>query len=293
MKTLTIFTPTYNRAYILPKLYDSLKNQTSKDFSWLIVDDGSIDDTGSLVKGWQNESILEIEYIYQKNGGKMRAHNVGVNNCKTKLFFCVDSDDYLTNNAIETILQQYTKNDGLIQSDKAGFIAYKGSDANHPIGTEFPKGLTISTLGGIYSKGFKGDTSLIFKTDVIKQYPFEVVDGEKFITENSSYYKIDQKYKYYLIRDVLIICSYLEDGYTKASEKLKKNNPLGYVNYYNMLICNEKKLFKKIKYSIALGEVLFLAKLKNKLNYCKNKFLFVITSPCAYLVYLKRRKYAK
>lgn len=292
MKKLTIFTPTYNRAYTLPMLYESLKNQTNKEFCWLIVDDGSTDDTGSLVKDWQNEAIIDIDYIYQKNGGKMRAHNVGVNNCKSELFFCVDSDDYLTNNAVETILFEYEKNE-LSSNGFAGIIAYKGKDNVTPLGTEFPNGVTISTLNGIYDKGFKGDTSLIFKTDVIKQYPFEVAEGEKFITENSAYYKIDKNYKYHLVRKVLTICEYLEDGYSRSIEKLKKNNPLGYVNYYNMLICNEKKLFKKIKYSIALGEVLFLAKLKNKKKYCKNKFLFIITSPCAYLVYLKRRKYAK
>src|SRR5665647_1656547 len=104
MSTLTIFTPSYNRGYILGQLYHSLLEQTCMDFEWVIVDDGSTDNTKDLVQAWTNEGKLTIRYIYQKNGGKMRAHNTGVLYATTELFLCVDSDDYLVETAVEEIL---------------------------------------------------------------------------------------------------------------------------------------------------------------------------------------------
>ena len=94
-KRMTVFTPTYNRAYILPKLYDSLCQQTVKSFEWLIVDDGSVDNTQELVEKWIEEKKIEIRYFKQANGGKQRAHNLGVEKSKEEIFVCVDSDDYV------------------------------------------------------------------------------------------------------------------------------------------------------------------------------------------------------
>ena len=109
MKTVTVFTPTYNRAYTLPKLYNSLCRQTSVDFMWLVVDDGSTDNTEELIKGWQEENKVLIEYHKQSNGGKMRAHNLGVKLCNSELFFCVDSDDYISDVAIEHIIDYWNE----------------------------------------------------------------------------------------------------------------------------------------------------------------------------------------
>ena len=118
---LTVFTPTYNRAYTLPKLYESLKRQTSRDFEWLIVDDGSSDGTRKLVEGWIDAEEIDIRYIYQENGGKPSAHNRGAREALGELFICVDSDDYLTDNAVEVIKSAWTDAD----EGKVGIIAYK------------------------------------------------------------------------------------------------------------------------------------------------------------------------
>ena len=108
MKTLTIFTPTYNRADILNKAYKSLKRQTNKDFIWLVVDDGSIDNTEDVVKGWIDENIIEIKYIKKENGGKHTAYNVAVENTSTELIMiALDSDDYLSDDAVEIILDTW------------------------------------------------------------------------------------------------------------------------------------------------------------------------------------------
>ena len=100
---LTVCTPTYNRAHTLPRLYESLVRQTSQDFEWLVVDDGSTDNTRELVDGWVAEGRIRIRYVYKENGGKPSAHNLGVRMAAGELFFCVDSDDYLTDNAVEVI----------------------------------------------------------------------------------------------------------------------------------------------------------------------------------------------
>ena len=109
MKELTVFTPTYNRAYTLGRLYESLCRQSNKNFEWLVVDDGSKDGTEELIKSWQSEEKISIRYIYQENGGKMRAHNRGVKSTETELFVCVDSDDYLVDDGIEKILSFWNR----------------------------------------------------------------------------------------------------------------------------------------------------------------------------------------
>ena len=110
-KKITVFTPTYNRAYCLYKCYESMKRQTSKDFEWLIIDDGSSDRTGELVKGWiKEENSFPIRYIYKKNGGMHTAYNVAYENIDTELAMNIDSDDYLTDTAIEDILNFWKKN---------------------------------------------------------------------------------------------------------------------------------------------------------------------------------------
>ena len=232
MKTLTVFTPTYNRSYTLPRLYDSLCRQTSNDFLWLIVDDGSSDDTSQLVEGWKGENKIEIFYYRQENGGKMRAHNKGVQLSKTKLFVCVDSDDYLANIAVEKIL--FTWNEYYQKENIAGVIGYKEIKKNgvSNILSSFPSILT-STLSGLYAKGFVGDTTLVFRTDVIKQFPFPEINGEKFITESYVYEQIDQSYVYVLLNEPLTICEYQEEGYSYNIIKVHYKNPKGMALYYN------------------------------------------------------------
>ncbi len=238
MKGLTIFTPTYNRVYILPQLYDSLCRQTSKNFVWLIVDDGSTDNTEALVNSWISESKIAIEYYKQANGGKMRAHNLGVQLCKTPLFTCVDSDDYLTDDAVEHIIC-FWKNNNREGEHLAGFIGYKSmifqSNDEPKITCRFPS-IRRGKSRDLYRKyGFVGDTAMIFDTDVIKKYPFPVVDGEKFITEAAAYALIDSHYDFLYCDESFQICEYQQDGYTVNSGSLYLKYPKGWAMYYNIL----------------------------------------------------------
>ena len=231
MKKLTIFTPTYNRAKLLLRLYQSLKAQTCNDFEWLIVDDGSTDDTKKAVEEIAHDSTIAAKYYHQNNSGKHVAHNFGVKMCNTELFFCVDSDDYLPQNAVQTVLECWEK----IEDDKkvllSGIVAYRGYDTERIIGTEFPGEMKEAALKDLYANGKKGDTALIYRTEILKQYPFPEVKGEKFIRENLAYDLIDEKYRMHVLREIVYIGEYQEDGLTKRATELEMKSPYGAAMY--------------------------------------------------------------
>lgn len=231
MKLITIFTPTYNRAYTLHKLYGSLKRQTDKDFVWLIVDDGSSDGTKEVVSRWKYENVIPIKYIFQENAGKMQAHNLGAVMAESELFLCVDSDDYLEDDAISSIRAAWNGK----SREVCGIIAQKRfikNGSSESVINKFPiKGLT--SLHNLYKCGFKGDTALVFRTEIIRQYPFPRIEGERFITEAVSYDLIDLKYVYLLLEKPLIVCEYMEDGYTANAAKTKLQYPNGWALFFN------------------------------------------------------------
>lgn len=227
---LTVFTPCYNRAGLLPRLYESLLQQTDGRFTWLIVDDGSTDGTKELIEGWKQEGRLPITYIYEENGGKMRAHNNGVRHCETALFVCVDSDDWLHGQAVERILSFWE--DCREDTGIAGIVAHKGRDAAHTFsGAEFPQ-VASDTLGGLYRKGFYGETTLVFRTDVLKNFLFPEIEGEKYVPEDVVYDRIDREYRLAVLPCILTICELVEEGYTASVKKLREENPRGWLIYY-------------------------------------------------------------
>lgn len=229
-KTLAIFTPTYNRGYIIDSLYESLCSQTSSDFCWIIVDDGSTDNTEEKVARYKAENRFDITYIKQKNGGKQRAHNTGANACNNELFFCVDSDDQLTPTAVEEILDLWDR----YSSNKrvAGIIALRGGRIGKPLGTWMPKGLELTTMWDLYYKyHHTGDTALVYRTEILKHFPYEVEPDEKFIAETYVYHQIDQLYKLAVLNKVIWICEYLPDGYTKNARKVTRENPKNYMKH--------------------------------------------------------------
>lgn len=215
-------------------VYESLLRQTSRDFVWLIVDDGSTDDTREMVERWQQENTLSIHYHYQENGGKMRAHNVGAQLCDTELFVCLDSDDQLTDTAVEEILTFWTehKND---RRDVMGLIAPKLIVDDHGIVVrrpQMPVGLAFTTGRGLYEHGYSGETAMVFVTEILRRYPFPVQEGESFISEISAYDAMDEHYVMLTYDNPLMICQYRQDGYTTNQLEVNVRNPKGvvYVN---------------------------------------------------------------
>lgn len=286
-KRLTVFTPTYNRAYILPQLYESLCTQDCKDFYWLIIDDGSTDDTPSLVASWIEEGQLDIIYQKQANGGKMREHNRAVACCQTELFVCVDSDDMLASPTVirDTLNYWDEHNDLSSQPEVCGLISYRKSE--NGVGF-FPEATMLCTLGELYEKGYVGDTTLIYKTAFIRQHPFPEIEGEKFITEAVVYDRIDLHNKYLLHPYYSQICKYLNDGYTQNGWTHLLRNPKGYRMYYNQLVeigKGHKRYNMKMYIACSL-----LAADGQTFAQCSSKPLLLAMFPLGYWQYLKLRK---
>lgn len=289
MKRLTIFTPTYNRAYILPELYRSLKAQTNNDFIWLIVDDGSTDGTGELVKSWIAENVIDIKYYYQENGGKMKAHNFGVQMTETEMFVCVDSDDWIACDSVEKIVAEFDKSDVGKKNELCGIVAYRGKKLNEVIGTEFPANISYDTLSGLYKKGFKGDTVLIFKTDIIRQYPFPIIENEKFITEAYVYDQIDRKYKWHLFPSIITICQYNTDGLTLNLLKYNFKNPCGYVSYFIQKGNFSTSIIETAKAYIRANAFRHMTRGVVLPVMVKYSVIYKITRPFGWILYLRKK----
>jgi glycosyltransferase involved in cell wall biosynthesis len=248
---ITIFTSTYNRAYILPKLYESLVKQTIKDFEWIIVDDGSKDNTEQLCNNWINDcKKFKITYLKQKNQGKHVAINTGVQIAKGDLFFIVDSDDYLSNDAIEQIEYFYKQvKDNDIFAGVSGMKAYTNGEK---IGGDFPFETIDCSMIDIRNKyKIKGDMAEVFKTNILRKYPFPQFTGEKFLSEGAVWNKIGSKYLLRYFNKNIYFAEYISDGLTKNIHKKFRENPKGTMFVFMQTIRTKNvRILQKIKCSI-------------------------------------------
>lgn len=285
-KLITVFTPTYNRAYTIHKCYESLKRQTCKDFEWLIIDDGSTDNTRELIEVWINETTeFKISYIYQENQGMHGAHNTAYENITTELNVCIDSDDYMPQDAIEKIKNAWEK----VRDDKnisgiAGLDAYENGEI---IGMKFPDYLKKSSLFDFfYNKGIKGDKKLVYRTELTKKYPYPVYKGEKYVGLAYKYYKLDEEYELALINDVLCIVEYMEDGSSLNMFKQYRRNPRGWCFYrIENLKLSKGSLKYKIIQCIHYVSSSILSKNKKFLLESPNKVLTVLSIPLGLALY--------
>ncbi|WP_299252437.1 glycosyltransferase family 2 protein [uncultured Aquimarina sp.] len=228
MKTITVFTPTYNRAYCLDQCYQSYIRQTNQDFTWLIIDDGSSDNTKELVSSWIDENKIDIQYHYQENQGMHGGHNAAYRLINTTLNVCIDSDDFMPDDAIEKILFNWE-----IIKDKQELAGLVGLDADKKgaiIGTKIPDSLKEVTLYNIYNRyGVKGDKKLVLRTDVVKKYPaYPIFEGERFVPLGYLYQLIDQDYKLFPVNEVFCIVEYMEDGSSMNILKQYRRHPRGF-----------------------------------------------------------------
>lgn len=224
---LTVFTPAYNRAHTLPRTYESMKQQKNTDFIWLIVDDGSSDNTAELVKQWQAENNgFEIRYIYKENGGMHTAHNTAYELIDTELNTCVDSDDALAPDAVQIIYDAWQK---VKDRGYAGLLGLDAEFNGQVIGKGFPDGLTETTLGGYYRSGGKGDKKLILRTDVVRQYPpYPVFEGERLVPLGSLYSLIDRDYQLSVLDHVVCLVEYQPDGSSRTIFRQYGRSPRGF-----------------------------------------------------------------
>lgn len=284
MKKLTVFTPTYNRAYVLNKCYESLKNQTVKDFVWLIIDDGSTDNTKDLVNSWIKENKIEIRYKYQKNQGMHGAHNTAYKLIDTELNTCIDSDDYMPNDAVEKILDFWNK----YGSDNiAGIVALDAYENGQVIGDKFPETLKTSTLFDIhYKHKLKGDKKLIYRSELTKEYPYPIFEGEKYVSLSYKYTMIDRKYELALMNEVVCIVEYMEDGSSMNMLKQYRRNPKGFafLRVHNLNNPKAKPLFK-FKECIHYVSSNLISKNKNFIKDSPSKINTILAIPLGFVLY--------
>lgn len=278
---ITVFTPTYNRAHLLPRVYESLCRQTFKDFEWVIVDDGSSDDTRSVVEKFsvlgfelsgdkaqpfnpqpspltpdfktQNSKLKtnSIRYFYQENGGKHRAINRGVQEARGELFFIVDSDDWLPDDALKIVAQQYE----YIKGD-ASFAGVVGldcfSDGRVVASNTFYEVLECSEIDFRNKYHVKGDMKEVFRIDVLREIPFPEIEREKFCPEDLVWHRIARKYKFRYFNQVIYSVEYQPTGLSSSLRRLRMNSPyasvIHYSEYNEFDISTKQKIRNAINY---------------------------------------------
>jgi len=228
---VTVFTPTYNRAHTLSALYGSLLGQTLRDFEWLVVDDGSVDDTPELLKSIQAEGRLSMRVIRTDNGGKHRAVNVGAREARGELFFIVDSDDTLTPDALEAAAHHYAQVRG--DDSFAGVCGLRAWPDGRKIGSPVCfETLDCTAVEFRHKHNAKGDMAEIFRTDVVRRFPFPEYPGERFVSEALVWNRIAASYRLRYFNRAIYLCEYLPDGLTRSIGRAHRASPLGTMDYY-------------------------------------------------------------
>lgn len=237
---LTVFTPTYNRAHTLQRLYESLLRQQTTEFEWLIIDDGSTDDTQEVVQKYLLDERLHVRYYRKENGGKHTAHNMAIELAAGEYFMCLDSDDYLADHALDRltdVLEALTKNEGV--------VAYIARENGQLLCDEFPKKEKVKSYYELWSVlGCRGEHTLVHPTDVLKEYPFPVFEGEHFVTEGVVWNRMDCAML--LFPEVIMIREYLSDGLTRNFNQIMKQNPAGFCFYFMQSIDMQSTVLKRL-----------------------------------------------
>lgn len=290
MALLTIFTPAYNRAHTLPRTYESLQKQDCKDFIWLIVDDGSTDNTGDLIKSWQEEkNDFEIQYIYKENGGMHTAHNVAYENIHTELNVCIDSDDRMSSGAVGKIKKVWEK---VRDKGYAGIIALDSDFDGNIIGKGFPDDMTETTVGGYYASGGSGDKKLIYCTEIINSVPpYPVFSGEKYVGLVYKYTLVDQRYKMFVLNEIVCEVEYQVDGSTGTMWKQYLKNPNGFAFLRKVAMqypTSKVRLFKDCIHYCSSSQI---AKNKHYIEESPRKILTILCTPFGWILtrIIKRR----
>lgn len=224
---ITILTPTYNRASLLPRLFDSLLRQTNKDFEWIVVDDGSTDDTRDVVANLKEKcgGAFPMGYVYKANGGKHMAINIGAERARGELLFIADSDDLLTDDALETVANSWHD----ISDDKS-FAGIAGlditMDTREVIGSGLPQEhIDCNAIDIRYRHHVTGDMKEVFRTEVLREFPFPEFAGERFCPEQLVWFRMARRYRLRYINKPIYIADYQPDGITAGITRARMRNP--------------------------------------------------------------------
>lgn len=293
---LTIITPIYNRASIVINLYNSLKEQDSKNFEWLIVDDGSRDNISEVVLGFITENAIPIKYIQKKNGGKHTAVNLALNYVNTELVFIVDSDDSLSKEAVSTILTYHEKYKG--RDDLCGYSFLRKFPDGKINGRLFEPDELIGTYieVRVNKNDMMADKAEVFYTSCLKKFPFPEIVNEHFLGEDTVWVKMATQYSMVHINKAIYVGNYLEDGLTKNRRKNNIAAPIGCTLRAQEFMRKEINFKMRAKATIQYITYSLFAKksICDILKPDRNKWMVYWLLPIGYILYLKwkRQDYA-
>lgn len=287
---LSIVTPTYNRGELLKRCFESLCNQSDMDFEWIVVDDGSTDNTAEVVK--QFSSKFPIIYAQKENGGKHTALNASHEYIHGKYVLILDSDDYLVNTAIEQIKMGWNRFE---EESEIGIVSFlKGVSQNSPscMAFEGDEGIPVDIMRYKRRSIFSNDVCEVIRSDIFRKLPFPIFEGESFISEGALWNRVSFTHKCVYINSVIYIAEYLEGGLTKSGKKLRINNPNGGM-YTANLNMNKKNFFKRrVKNGLLYTCYGFFAK-KSPIAMARandSKMLMWLCLPFGWLLYIYWKK---
>lgn len=286
---LSIITPTYNRARLIRRCFESLLRQSCKDFEWIIVDDGSTDNTQDVISEFCTDAF-HITKIAQENGGKHTALNAAHPYVHGKYVLILDSDDYLTDTAVEEVLKAWERYE---KEDYIGILTFlRGKAYGNPICTVEDYGTPVDILRYRRQSHYGSDCCEVVRTKLFLQYPFPVYEGERFVSECALWNRIGLRYKCVYINSIVYICEYLDGGLTKSGRCMRIKNPRGGMYTSNLRTNKKNFVGQRIKYGILYTCYGFFA------NYGVGKQIkeadcHVLTGMCCpigFLLYLRWKK---
>jgi glycosyltransferase involved in cell wall biosynthesis len=275
MTQLTIYTATYNRAHLLPQVYESLCRQTRKDFAWLIIDDGSTDSTRDLVQSWIEQGVVQIQYLFKENGGVHTARDLAYKTCSTELIVSCDSDDYLLDDAVEQILSFWAQHG----SDRhAGIFLPYMDTKGHRVSGKFPQGITEATYQKYtYVHKVSGDNQAVFRTNVIAAVPpSPVFQGETLVPEGYKWNQLPADMPFLLLDQPVCVIEYQGDGYTQNVQHCRAKNPNGFRAIYWSMMTHGQYLYPRVKGTIGYIAFSLIVKDRSFMKEVPNPFLLIL-----------------
>jgi len=283
MKTLGIITTTYNRAHCIHQVYESLTRQKCKDFMWLVVDDGSTDNTKEIIDNFINEGLIEIEYIYHDNIGMVASRNVGYENIKTELNTIIDSDDWLEDNAVEDIIEFWNKHKN---KSVAGIIALNRRTDGNKKASSLPNGVKQCTITDLHEKyKCKGDKKFIYRSDISRKFPYPRFEGEKIFPASYKFRLIDLEYEMLLMDKTICVVDVNEEGMSFNVFEQYRTNAKGFTFYRNEMMRisdNPKYIARQAIHYISASK---FSKNKNYILNASRKLYVILCLPIGFLLY--------
>lgn len=289
MKPITVFTPAYNRAELLSRCYESMKRQTNQNFIWMVIDDGSIDNTQELIKKWEKEDhIFTLEYYYKTNGGLHTAYNEAISHIGTPLCVCIDSDDFMPDDAIEKIIDFWEKNGS---DDYAGIVGLDYTLDNSVIGDPLPAQKSINLIDLMIGKYpiKHGDRTNVVRTELYKQVaPMRVYPGETNFNPHYLHLQISEKYDFLVLNENLRFVEYQPGGMSNSMIKQYRSSPNSFAETRKLYLSFSNTSLKfKLHHSIHLvSSCILLGNMSKAIKESPCKGITIFAMPFGWLLSL-------